>query len=165
MNNPEIVEAEKLNIPLLPRAKILAEILFLKSSITVSGSHGKTTTTSLISCILEEAKLDPTVINGGIINTYNTNAKLGHGNWIVAEADESDGSFKLLPSTICLINNIDPEHLDYYKTFKNLKSAFVKYASKVPFYGFISMCIDHKSVRDLKKSFKKFVQSEFSLSL
>ena len=154
MNNPEIVEAEKLNIPILPRAKILAEILFLKSSITVSGSHGKTTTTSLIACILEEAKFDPTVINGGIINTYNTNAKLGHGNWIVAEADESDGSFKLLPSTICLINNIDPEHLDYYKTFKNLKSAFVKYASKVPFYGFISMCIDHKSVRDLKKSFK-----------
>ena len=106
MNNPEIVEAEKLNIPILPRAKILAEILFLKSSITVSGSHGKTTTTSLIACILEEAKFDPTVINGGIINTYKTNAKLGQGNWIVAEADESDGSFKLLPSTICLINNI-----------------------------------------------------------
>ncbi|MBH43454.1 MAG: UDP-N-acetylmuramate--L-alanine ligase [Rickettsiales bacterium] len=154
MSNPEIVEAENLNIPILPRAKILAEILFLRSSITVSGSHGKTTTTSLIACILEEAKLDPTVINGGIINTYETNAKLGHGDWIVAEADESDGSFKLLRSTICLINNIDPEHLDYYKTFKNLKEAFINYASKVPFYGFISMCIDHKVVRELKKSLK-----------
>jgi len=154
MINPEIVEAEKRNIPVLPRAKILAEILFLKSSITVSGSHGKTTTTSLIACILEEAKFDPTVINGGIINNYGTNAKLGRGDWIVAEADESDGSFKFLPSTICLINNIDPEHLDYYKTFKNLKEAFVKYANKIPFYGFIAMCIDHKVVRDLKKSFK-----------
>ncbi len=164
MNNSEIIEAERQNIPILPRAKILAEILFLKSSITVSGSHGKTTTTSLIACILEEAKFDPTVINGGIINTYKTNAKLGFGDWIIAEADESDGSFRFLPSTICLINNIDPEHLDYYKTFKNLKEAFVKYASKVPFYGFISMCIDHEVVRDLKKSFKNKKVITYGLS-
>ncbi len=148
-NNLELIKARKNNIPILPRAKMLSEIMRLKSSITIAGSHGKTTTTSMISCIFEDAGLDPTVINGGIINTYNTNAKLGNGDWVIAEADESDGSFTYLPSTICLINNIDPEHLDYYGSYKNLVEAFLKYAENVPFYGFISLCIDHKNTKDL----------------
>ena len=150
-NNVELLKAIKQKIPVLPRAKMLAEILRLKSSVTIAGSHGKTTTTSLVSCILEEGKLDPTVINGGIINTYKTNAKLGKGDWIIAEADESDGSFTYLPSTICLINNIDPEHLDFYGTFEKLKKAFIKYTDNVPFYGFISICADHENLKTLIK--------------
>ena len=150
--NVELKKAKSLNLPILKRAKILAEIMKLKSSITIAGSHGKTTTTSIIACLLEEGKLDPTVINGGIINKYGTNAKLGKGKWIVAEADESDGSFIFLPSTICLINNIDPEHLDFYKNFNKLKESFLLYARHVPFFGFISLCIDHKNVKSLVKS-------------
>ena len=153
-NNPELIKATSLNIPILPRAKMLSEILHLKSSITIAGSHGKTTTTSLVASLLEEAKLDPTVINGGIINTYKTNAKLGKGEWIIAEADESDGSFTYLPSTICLVNNIDPEHLDYYGSFKKLKTAFLNYIENIPFYGFASLCIDHKEVREIMKNLK-----------
>ena len=153
-NNPEFIKAKSLAIPILPRAKMLSEILHLKSSITIAGSHGKTTTTSLVASLFEEAKLDPTVINGGIINTYKTNAKLGKGEWIIAEADESDGSFTYLPSTICLVNNIDPEHLDYYGSFKKLKTAFLNYVEKIPFYGFASLCIDHKDVREIMKSLK-----------
>lgn len=149
--NAELQKAIKLKIPVLPRAKMLAEILRLKSSITIAGSHGKTTTTSIVSCILEGANFDPTVINGGIINNYNTNAKLGKGQWIIAEADESDGSFTYLPSTICLINNIDPEHLDFYGTFEKLKKAFLEYANNVPFYGFISICSDHRNLKFLIK--------------
>ncbi len=150
--NVELKKAKSLNLPILTRAKMLAEIMKLKSSITIAGSHGKTTTTSIIACLLEEGKLDPTVINGGIINKYGTNAKLGKGKWIVAEADESDGSFIFLPSTICLINNIDPEHLDFYKNFNKLKDSFLLYARHVPFFGFISLCIDHKNVKSLLKS-------------
>lgn len=153
-NNPEFIKAKSMDIPILPRAKMLSEILHLKSSITIAGSHGKTTTTSLVASLFEEAKLDPTVINGGIINTYKTNAKLGKGEWIIAEADESDGSFTYLPSTICLVNNIDPEHLDYYGSFKKLKTAFLNYVEKIPFYGFASLCIDHKEVREIMKSLK-----------
>ncbi|MAI85036.1 MAG: UDP-N-acetylmuramate--L-alanine ligase [Rickettsiales bacterium] len=148
-NNEELKESKTKGIPILTRAKMLAELMRLKYAITVAGSHGKTTTTSLVASIMEQAKLDPTVINGGIINKYNTNAKLGKGKWIVAEADESDGSFTFLPSTICLINNIDPEHLDFYKSFNNLKEAFIQYGKKIPFYGFISLCIDEKSVKEL----------------
>ena len=153
-NNPEFIKAKSMDIPILPRAKMLSEILHLKSSITIAGSHGKTTTTSLVASLFEEAKLDPTVINGGIINTYKTNAKLGKGEWIIAEADESDGSFTYLPSTICLVNNIDSEHLDYYGSFKKLKTAFLNYVEKIPFYGFASLCIDHKEVREIMKSLK-----------
>ena len=148
--NNELKESLRQKIAVIPRAKMLAEIMRLKSSITVSGSHGKTTTTSLIACLLEQAKLDPTVINGGIINKYGTNAKLGKGDWIIAEADESDGSFIFLPSNICLINNIDPEHLDYYKSFEKLKQAFLRYAQNVPFYGFVCLCIDHENVREIQ---------------
>lgn len=148
-DNVELKEAIKQKLPIIPRAKMLAEIMRFKSSITISGSHGKTTTTSLVACLLEQANYDPTVINGGIINKYGTNAKLGSGKWIVAEADESDGSFIFLPSNICLINNIDPEHLDYYQSFKELKLAFLRYAQNVPFYGFVCLCIDHKNVKEI----------------
>lgn len=154
-NNIELEYSKDKGIPVITRAKMLAELMRLKDSITVAGSHGKTTTTSLIASIMEQANLDPTVINGGIINKYKTNAKLGKGKWLVAEADESDGSFTLLPSTICIINNIDPEHLDFYKTFKNLKNAFVKYGNNIPFYGFISLCIDEKNVKELMPYFNE----------
>ena len=155
-DNNELKESIKQKIPIIPRAKMLAEILRLKSSITIAGSHGKTTTTSLVACLLDQSNLDPTVINGGIINRYGANAKLGKGKWIVAEADESDGSFIFLPSTICLINNIDPEHLDYYKDFNKLKKSFLRYAQNIPFYGFISLCIDHKNVKEIySKLFNK----------
>ena len=145
-SNIEIKSAIKKKIPLYSRAMMLADVMRLKSSITVSGSHGKTTSTSLISCILERANFDPTIINGGIINGIGANAKLGNGEWIVAEADESDGSFTMLPSTIGVINNIDFEHLDYYKNLDDIKASFVKYANNIPFYGFLSINIDDKNV-------------------
>ena len=153
-NNKEIIEARKNNIPTISRAMMLAEILRLKYSITISGSHGKTTTTSIISSIFEHANLDPTTINGGIINKYNTNAKLGRGKWIIAEADESDGSFTNLPSTIGVINNIDPEHLDFYKTFDNLKNAFLTYGQNIPFFGFLCICRDDKNIQYVSKNLK-----------
>ena len=163
-NNIEIKQAKKLKLPIISRAAMLAEILRFKSSITVAGSHGKTTTTSIIASIFESSNLDPTIINGGIINRYKTNAKLGRGDWIIAEADESDGSFTVLPSTISIINNIDPEHMDYYENFDNLKNAFIKYAQNIPFFGFISICIDDeniKSIRD-KLSEKRIITFGFS---
>ena len=147
-NNQELKFAIKKKIPTLSRASMLAEVMRLKSSITVAGSHGKTTTTSLIATILEKAGFDPTIINGGIINSFQTNAKLGKGEWLVAEADESDGSFVCLPSTIGLINNIDLEHIDYYNNLNQIKEAFIEYAKNIPFYGFIALCIDGKNVRE-----------------
>ena len=161
-NNEELKFA-KLKIPALSRASMLAEVMRLKSSITIAGSHGKTTTTSLLATILETANLDPTIINGGIINKFNTNAKLGKGEWIVAEADESDGSFVCLPSTIGVINNIDLEHLDYYKNIGQIKNAFLDYAKNIPFYGFLALCIDNKNVRDVKK--KLFDKKIFTFGL
>ncbi len=163
-NNCELVEAKKLKIPILSRANMLAEIMRLKSSITIAGSHGKTTTTSLMACIMENSNFDPTVINGGIINSYNTNAKLGKGNWVIAEADESDGSFTLLPSTVCVINNIDPEHLDFYKNFTNLKNAFLEYAKKTPFYGFVAVCIDDPNCKKLIKKLNEKKVITYGLS-
>ncbi len=145
-SNLEIKSALKKKIPLYSRAMMLADVMRLKSSITVSGSHGKTTSTSLISSILEGANFDPTIINGGIINEIGANAKLGKGEWIVAEADESDGSFTMLPSTIGVINNIDLEHLDFYKNMDEIKASFIKYASNIPFYGFLSINIDDKNI-------------------
>ena len=163
-NNEEIIEARKNNIPAISRAKMLAEILRLKYSVTISGSHGKTTTTSIISSIFEYANLDPTIINGGIINKYNTNAKLGRGKWIIAEADESDGSFTHLPSTIGVINNIDPEHLDFYKTFDNLKNAFLTYGQNIPFFGFLSICKDDKNLQCVSKNLKNIRIISFGIS-
>tara|TARA_B100000029_G_scaffold514618_1_gene618151 strand:+ start:1288 stop:2685 length:1398 start_codon:yes stop_codon:yes gene_type:complete len=150
-DNIELKLAKKNKIPTFSRAMMLAEVMRLKQSITVSGSHGKTTTTSLIASILEASNLDPTILNGGIINSLKGNAKLGKGDWIVAEADESDGSFIFLPSTIGVINNIDLEHLDFYKNIKHLKDSFVKYSEKIPFYGFLALCMDDKNVKSIRK--------------
>ena len=142
---------------------ILADVMRLKSSITVAGSHGKTTTTSLIASILESSNYDPTIINGGIINGLNLNAKLGKGEWIVAEADESDGSFTFLPSTIGIINNIDLEHIDYYEDLNHIKESFIQYAKNIPFFGLLFLCIDDKNVRDISK--KLFSQKIISYGL
>ncbi len=149
-SNTELKSAFKKKIPVYSRAMMLAEVMRLKSSITISGSHGKTTTTALISSILELSGFDPTIINGGIINGINANAKLGNGDWIVAEADESDGSFTMLPSTIGVINNIDLEHLDFYKDINEIKDSFIKYAKNIPFYGFLSINIDDKNVKKIR---------------
>ena len=150
-SNVELKFAKKNKIPVYSRAMLLADVMRLKSSITVSGSHGKTTTTSLISSILESSNYDPTIINGGIINGLNLNAKLGKGEWLVAEADESDGSFVYLPSTIGIINNIDLEHTDYYTDLNHLKKAFIRYAKNIPFFGLLFLCTDDKNVVDIKK--------------
>ena len=148
-DNPEMVHAREQLIPVVKRAEMLAELMRLKWSISVAGTHGKTTTTSLVAQMLETAKMDPTVINGGIINSYGTNARLGKGPWIVAEADESDGSFIKLPATIAIVTNLDPEHLDYWGTFENLKAAFLTFIQSIPFYGFATLCIDHPEVQAL----------------
>jgi UDP-N-acetylmuramate--alanine ligase len=154
-SNIEIKTAKKKKIPIYTRAMMLSEVMRLKPSITIAGSHGKTTTTSLIASILEFAGFDPTIINGGIINDINTNAKLGSGEWIVAEADESDGSFTMLPSTIGVINNIDLEHLDYYRNIEEIKTSFVEYSKNIPFYGFLSINIDDSNVRSILKKIEK----------
>ena len=163
-NNVELKAAKKRKIPIFSRAMMLAEVMRLKSSITVAGSHGKTTTTSLIACIFENAGLDPTVINGGIINSLGANAKLGDGKFIIAEADESDGSFTLLPSTIGIINNIDLEHLDFYKNIDEIKKVFVKYAEKIPFYGFLCICNDDKNSKSIIKYLKSKPIITFGIS-
>ena len=136
---------------------MLAEVMRLKASITIAGSHGKTTTTSLIYSIFEDSGLDPTIINGGIINSIGANAKLGRGEFIIAEADESDSSFTLLPSTIGIINNIDKEHLDFYNNLDEIKRAFTEYANKIPFYGFLVVCNDDKNIKSIIKSIKSLV--------
>jgi len=145
-SNPEVVAARKRHIPIVRRAEMLAELMHLKSAIAVGGSHGKTTTTSLIAALLEAADMDPTVINGGIINAYGTNAHLGEGEWMVVEADESDGTFIKLPATIAVVTNIDREHLDFYGSFAELKNAFVQFIENIPFYGFAVLCIDDPEV-------------------
>jgi len=146
-DNPEVVGARKLLIPVVRRAEMLGELMRLKWSIAVGGTHGKTTTTSLIAALLDTAGLDPTVINGGIINAYGTNVRLGGGDWLVAEADESDGTFLKLPATIAVVTNIDPEHLDHYGSFDDLRAAFVAFVENIPFYGFAALCVDHPEVQ------------------
>jgi len=148
-DNPEIVAARAQLIPVVRRAEMLAELMRLKWSIAVGGTHGKTTTTSMIAALLDGAKLDPTVINGGIINAYGTNARLGAGDWMIVEADESDGTFVKLPATIAVVTNIDPEHLDFYGSFDALRKAFETFVENIPFYGFAAMCIDHAEVQSL----------------
>ena len=148
-DNPEVVEARARLIPVVPRAEMLAEIMRLKWGIAVAGTHGKTTTTSIIAAVMDAGQFDPTVINGGIINAYGTNARLGDGDWIVVEADESDGTFMKLPVTIAVVTNIDPEHLDHYGDFDTLKAAFVTFVQNIPFYGFATMCIDDPEVQAL----------------
>lgn len=147
--NPEVDAARQRFIPIVRRAEMLGELMRLKWSIAVGGTHGKTTTTSMVATLLDGAGLDPTVINGGIINAYGTNARLGAGDWMVVEADESDGSFVKLPATIAVVTNIDPEHMDFYGSEETLHGAFEAFVENIPFYGFAVLCIDHPSVQAL----------------
>jgi UDP-N-acetylmuramate--alanine ligase len=148
-DNPEVKAARARLLPVVRRAEMLAELMRLKWCVSVAGTHGKTTTTSLIAAVLEAARYDPTVINGGIINAYGTNARLGAGDWMVVEADESDGTFIKLPATIAVVTNIDPEHLDFYGDFETEKAAFDAFVENVPFYGIAVLCIDHAEVQAL----------------
>jgi UDP-N-acetylmuramate--alanine ligase len=146
-DNPEMVAAREKRVPLVRRAEMLAELMRLQFSVAVAGTHGKTTTTSMIASLLDAGGLDPTVVNGGIINTYGTNAKVGTGEWIVVEADESDGTFLKLKSTCAVVTNIDPEHLDHYGDFDAVKKAFRDFVENIPFYGFAAICTDHAEVQ------------------
>jgi UDP-N-acetylmuramate--alanine ligase len=148
-DNPEVIEARSRFLPVVRRAEMLAELMRFKSCVAVAGTHGKTTTTSMVSALLDAADFDPTVINGGIINAYGTNARLGKGEWMVVEADESDGTFVKLPADVAIVTNIDPEHLDHYGTFDVAKAAFLSFVENIPFYGFAVMCIDHPEVQAL----------------
>ena len=146
-DNTEVVAARQRLLPVVRRAEMLGELMRLKWSVAVAGTHGKTTTTSIIAQLLDAAGMDPTVINGGIINAWGSNARLGGGDWLVAEADESDGTFLRLPATIAVVTNIDPEHLDHYGTFDALRDAFDTFVENIPFYGFAALCIDHAEVQ------------------
>jgi UDP-N-acetylmuramate--alanine ligase len=148
-DNPEIVAARARRLPVVRRAEMLAELMRLKWAIAIAGTHGKTTTTSMVGALLEAAGLDPTVINGGIINAYGTNTRLGAGDWIAVEADESDGTFARLPATVAVVTNIDPEHLDFYGDFAALQQAFETFVGNIPFYGFAVLCIDHPVVQGI----------------
>ena len=145
-DNPEMQAARERRLPLVRRAEMLAELMRLQFSVAVGGTHGKTTTTSMIAALLDAGGLDPTVVNGGIINAYGTNAKVGEGDWIVVEADESDGTFLKLKSTVAVVTNIDPEHLDHYGDFEAVKKAFQDFIENIPFYGFAAVCTDHPEV-------------------
>ncbi|MEK9723327.1 MAG: UDP-N-acetylmuramate--L-alanine ligase [Rhodospirillaceae bacterium] len=146
-DNPEVVAARDRLIPVVRRAEMLGELMRLKWSIAVGGTHGKTTTTSIVAALLDAASMDPTVINGGIINAWGSNARLGSGDWMVAEADESDGTFLKLPATVAVVTNIDPEHMEHYGTFDNLRAAFDAFVENIPFYGFAALCVDHPEVQ------------------
>jgi UDP-N-acetylmuramate--alanine ligase len=148
-DNPEVVAARGAHLPVVRRAEMLGELMRLKKSVAVAGTHGKTTTTSMVAALFEAAGLDPTVINGGIINDYGTNARLGTGEWMIAESDESDGSFTKLPATICIVTNMDPEHLDHYKDFTAVRHAYDNFVTNIPFYGFAVLCLDHPEVQAL----------------
>jgi len=148
-DNPEVVQAKKLKIPVIPRAEMLAELMRLKYAVTIAGTHGKTVTTSLVSMVLAEGGLDPTVVIGGRLKNIGSSAKLGKGEFIVAEADESDGSFLKLTPTIALLTNIDDDHLDYYKTLDNIKSTFTQFVNKVPFYGSIILCGEDENIKSI----------------
>ena len=145
--NPELMAAREKLLPVVRRAEMLAELMRFRNAIAVGGTHGKTTTTSMVGTLLDAGGLDPTVINGGIINAYGTNARMGEGEWMVVEADESDGTFLKLPAEIAIVTNIDPEHLDHYGTFDNARAAFRQFVENVPFYGFGVMCLDHPEVQ------------------
>lgn len=154
-DNPEVVAAKSLKIPVISRMDLLSELMRGKWCVNISGTHGKTTTTSMIGHVMEQAGLDPTVINGGIINAYGSNTRLGQSRWMVVESDESDGTFAHLPSVASIITNIDPEHLEHHGDFAQLKKAFVEYAHNLPFYGILIACIDHPVVRELIPQFAR----------
>jgi UDP-N-acetylmuramate--alanine ligase len=147
--NPELTEARALGIPVIGRAEMLAELMRVKYGVAIAGSHGKTTTTSLVATVLRAAGLDPTVVVGGKMAALGSNARLGAGDLLIAEADESDGSFLRLTPTIAVVTNIDPEHLDHYGSHEKLKDAFVEFAARVPFYGLAVLCLDHPHVQDI----------------
>ena len=153
-NNAEILAASKKQLPIYKRGEMLAHIVSLTKNIVVSGSHGKTTTTSLVECIFSKAKLDPTIINGGVLNSFNSSAKLGKSNWCILESDESDGSFIKVPPTYSIITNIDREHMDFYKSMDNLKKLFVEFIQKVPSFGKSFICIDDKNNNEIIKKIK-----------
>jgi UDP-N-acetylmuramate--alanine ligase len=148
-DNPELVCAYERRIPVVRRAEMLAELMRLKLTVAVAGTHGKTTTTSMVATLLDAGGIDPTVINGGIINAYGSNARLGNSEWMVVEADESDGSFLRLDGTIAVVTNIDPEHLEHYGSFDRVKDAFVEFVENVPFYGAALLCVDHPEVQTI----------------
>ena len=148
-DNPELMAARERRIPVVRRAEMLAELMRLKSCVAIAGTHGKTTTTTMVATLLDAGGLDPTVINGGIINAYGSNARLGAGDWMVVEADESDGTFLKLPTEVAIVTNVDPEHLDHFKTFDAVQDAFRNFVESLPFYGFAVMCIDHPVVQTL----------------
>ena len=146
-DNPELLEARKMFLPIVHRAEMLGELMRLRWSVAIAGTHGKTTTTSIVATLLDEGGIDPTIINGGIITRWGSNAHLGDSDWMVVEADESDGSFSRLKPTVAVVTNIDEEHLDHHGSFDNLKAAFRNFVSSIPFYGFASLCIDHPTVQ------------------
>src|SRR5215467_6463016 len=148
-DNPELMAARAQRIPVVRRAEMLAELMRLKSCVAIAGTHGKTTTTTMVATLLDAGGLDPTVINGGIINAYGSNARMGAGEWMVVEADESDGTFLKLPTDVAIVTNIDSEHLDHFKNFDAVQEAFRAFVDNVPFYGFAVMCIDHPVVQNL----------------
>ena len=148
-DNPEVVAARAAFLPIVRRAEMLGELMRLKWAVAVGGTHGKTTTTSMIASMFDAAGMDPTVINGGIINAYGTNARLGDGEWMVVESDESDGSFTKLPATVAVVTNIDPEHMDHYEDFDAVRRAYETFVTNIPFYGFAVLCIDHPEVQEL----------------
>jgi UDP-N-acetylmuramate--alanine ligase len=148
-DNPELMAARERRIPVVRRAEMLAELMRPKSCVAIAGTHGKTTTTTMVATLLDAGGLDPTVINGGIINAYGSNARLGAGDWMVVEADESDGTFLKLPTDVAIVTNVDPEHLDHFKTFDAVQDAFRSFVENLPFYGFAVMCIDHPVVQTL----------------
>lgn len=148
-DNPELVAAREHRLPIVRRAEMLAELMRLKWAIAIGGTHGKTTTTSMIGTMLEEGQFDPTVINGGIVNAYGTNTRLGRSEWMVVEADESDGTFTRLPATVVVVTNMDPEHMDYYGDFDGVRAAYRQYVENIPFYGFAALCLDHPEVQGL----------------
>jgi UDP-N-acetylmuramate--alanine ligase len=153
-DNPEIIKARELKIPLINRSEVLAELMRVKWSVGIAGTHGKTTTTSIVSALLEAGNFDPTVMNGGIVNAYGTNTRIGKGDWMVVEADEAYGTFLKLRPTVAVVTNIDPEHLDYYKTFENVIASFKRYIEATPFYGFAVLCLDHPEVQKLAATIK-----------
>ncbi len=148
-DNPELQAARAQRLPVVRRAEMLAELMRFKNAIAIAGTHGKTTTTSLVAALLDAGSFDPTVINGGIINAYGTNARMGNGEWMVVEADESDGTFLKLPADVAVVTNIDPEHLDHFGSYDAIKAAFKTFVENVPFYGFAVMCLDHPVVQEL----------------
>lgn len=148
-DNPELIAARAMKLPVVRRAEMLAELMRLKWAVAIGGTHGKTTTTTMVGTMLEEGGFDPTVINGGIVNRYGTNTRLGNSDWMVVEADESDGTFTRLPATVAVVTNIDPEHMDHYGTFDNVRAAFRQFVENLPFYGFAVLCTDHPEVQGL----------------